>query len=80
MPPKELGALVRAARKKAGYDTIYAFSQATGVSSGQLSQIEAGKKSPSIRTLERIMGTIGWEVLITFRPKPRRQRKKPPPH
>jgi len=63
-----LGQMVAAARRRAGYRTIYAFSQATGISSGQLSEIERGVSSPSIATLERIFDTIGWSVKVVFLP------------
>jgi len=68
----DIGHKVTAARKKAGYKSLYALSKATGVASGQLSEIEAGKHSPSLETLERIFHPIGWEVVVTFRPKKKR--------
>jgi len=69
MPTKEeLGQLVAAARRRAGFKTLYQLARETGLSSGQLSLIERGLTSPSIETLERIMAAIGWEVEVIFRP------------
>jgi len=65
---RDIGRLVAVARKRAGYKTIYAFCRATGISTGHMSDLENGTSSPSIATLEKIFGTIGWEVRVTFRP------------
>ena len=64
-----LGPMIRAARQRAGHPTIYSMAKATGLSSGQLSELEAGKYSPSVDTLEKIFDAIGWEVAVTFRPR-----------
>jgi len=64
-----LGPMIRAARKRAGHKTIYSMAKATGLSSGQLSELEAGKYSPSVDTLEKIFAAINWEVAVTFRPR-----------
>ncbi len=69
MSKKKLARLVTTARKRAGYETIYAFCKATGISTGQLREIEAGVSSPSIDTLEKIFDCIGWDVAVTFRPR-----------
>ncbi len=69
MSKDDIAHLVTTARKRAGYETIYAFCKETGISTGQLGEIEAGVSSPSIDTLEKIFDCIGWDVLITFRPR-----------
>ncbi len=66
MSRQEIASLVTAARKRAGYDTIYAFCKATRLSTGQLAEIESGTSSPSVATLEKIFSAIGWHVTVTF--------------
>lgn len=69
MPSKKLANALRAALKAAGHDTIYAAAKATGLESKQLGQILKGEVSPTLDTVERILGAIGYE--ITFQPKSR---------
>ena len=73
MPKKQLADLVVAARKRAGYSTRYKFARAAGVAGSTLSGIERGETSPSVETLEKIMDAIGWDVLVTFRPRKRKR-------
>ena len=64
-----LPALVTAARKGAGYATIYAMATATGLPLKTLSDIERGISSPSIDTLARIMDAIDWKMSVDFKPR-----------
>jgi transcriptional regulator with XRE-family HTH domain len=72
----DIGPLITAARKRAGYKTIYQMAQATGLSQGQLYEYEAGTRSPSIESLQRIFDAINWEVLVTFRARQASSRRK----
>ena len=70
MPDREeLGALFRAARIKAGYESVYQMSQATGISTATIDGIERGNRSPSIETLEMVLDAIGWDVMVVFKPR-----------
>ena len=40
-----------------------------GIDNRWLGQILAGQVSPTLGTLEKLFGAIGWEVTITFTPK-----------
>lgn len=78
MPRDQLAALFQAARKKAGYRNCYHIYQKTGISTATLYAIERGDSSPTVATLERIFNAIGWDVVITFRPRKHgyKRRKK----
>ncbi len=67
MSRSEMASLITAARKRAGYETIYAFCKKTGLSTGLISGIERGINSPSLDTLEKIFDAIGWDVVLKFR-------------
>ncbi len=75
MPAKELGQLIAAALIRAGCTkrdgslSTYQAEQRTGVNNRNIAQIVAGEVSPSVETLEKLFGAIGWEVTITFTPK-----------
>ncbi len=69
MPRHQLAALVIAARKRAGYDTRYQFAKAADVPASTLRDLENGKTSPSVETLEKIMHAIDWDVVVTFQPR-----------
>lgn len=73
MPRDQLAALVTAARKRAGFKTIYAFCRETGISTGTMSAVESGQISPTVENLERIMDAIGWDVDVTFRPRKKKR-------
>ncbi len=62
-----LAQLIIAAYKEAGYSSRYEFAKAAGVNNSTLGSIERGEVSPSIETLDRMFGAIGWEVVVTFR-------------
>jgi len=64
-----LSTLLRAALAAAGYQTTYAAAKAMGIDSKWLGQILAGEVSPTVDTLEKLFGAIGWEVVITFTPR-----------
>jgi transcriptional regulator with XRE-family HTH domain len=75
MPRDQLAALLIAARKKAGYPTVYAMAKATDLPITTLQETEAGNRSPTLETLERIMDAIGLEVVVTFQPRQSRRGK-----
>lgn len=50
-------------------------AKATGLSQGQLNELEHDHYSPSIDTLEKIMQAIGWEVVVQFRPQKREKKR-----
>lgn len=53
-----IGSNIRAIRKRKGI-TIAQICEATGLSQGFMSQIETGKTSPSISTLENVANVLG---------------------
>lgn len=73
MPTNELALLIESALKKAGYHSNYAAAKACGMDPHSLHRIRRGEVSPSIETLERIFNPIGWEVKVSFFPKPTRK-------
>jgi transcriptional regulator with XRE-family HTH domain len=70
MPTSELAILIESALKRAGYHTNYAAAKAIGMDAHSLHRIRRGEVSPSIETLERIFNPIGWEVQVSFFPRP----------
>jgi transcriptional regulator with XRE-family HTH domain len=70
MPTNELALLIESALKKAGYHSNYAAAKAIGMDPHSLHRIRRGEVSPSIETLERIFNPIGWEVQVSFFPRP----------
>lgn len=66
---QSLSTLLRAAIASAGFQTTYAAAKAMGVDNRWLGQILAGEVSPTVDTLEKLFGAIGWEVTITFTPR-----------
>ena len=79
MPRDQLAALVVAARKQAGYETLYACCKATGISTGTLSDIESGRHAPTVENLERVMDAIGCNVVVTFPPRKRKRKRSDKP-
>ncbi len=61
----QLGARIRAARKDRRI-TIRAVSEACGLSSGLISQIEQGRTSPSLRTLRLLAGMLDVPISAFF--------------
>lgn len=66
---REFGARLRSARL-ARQLTLQQLAQAAGLSIGQLSQIERGLSSPSIRTLRQICHCLGIDGATLFQPEP----------
>ena len=64
-----IATLLRSAIAAAGYKTTYAAAKAMGIDNRWLGQILAGEVSPTVDTLEKLFGAIGWDVTITFTPK-----------
>jgi transcriptional regulator with XRE-family HTH domain len=64
-----LSTLLRAAIAAAGFQSTYAAAMAMGIDNRWLGQILAGEVSPTVDTLEKLFGAIGWEVTITFQPR-----------
>jgi len=64
-----IATLLRSAIAAAGYQTTYAAAKAMGIDNKWLGQILAGEVSPTVDTLEKLFGAIGWEVTITFTPR-----------
>jgi transcriptional regulator with XRE-family HTH domain len=64
-----LSTLLRSAIAAAGYQSTYAAAQAMDVDNKWLGQILKGEVSPTVDTLERLFGAIGWDVTITFTPR-----------
>ena len=69
MSRQDLSTLLRAAIAAAGYQSTYAAAKAMGIDNRWLGQILKGEVSPTVDTLEKLFGAIGWEVVITFAPK-----------
>ena len=69
MSRQSLSTLLRAAIAAAGFQSTYAAAKAMGIDSKWLGQILAGEVSPTVDTLEKLFGAIGWDVVITFTPR-----------
>ena len=69
MSRQTLSTLLRAALAAAGDQTAYAAAKAMGIDNKWLGQILAGEVSPTVDTLEKLFGAIGWDVTITFTPR-----------
>ena len=69
MSRQTLCTLLRSAIAAAGFQSTYAAAKAMGIDSKWLGQILAGEVSPTVDTLEKLFGAIGWDVTITFTPK-----------
>ena len=72
--PPPFPAQLRQARLDAGYTSLYAAAMGTGFSSGQLSEWEAGKVSPTVASARRLAEAYGMRLEIAFKPT-RRTRK-----
>lgn len=69
---KRLGALIRAARTRAGL-TITAVERASGIGRSYLCQIESGRRGTTVYTLRRVaaaIGTTAAELLAAAEPDP----------
>jgi transcriptional regulator with XRE-family HTH domain len=58
-----IGARIREARERAGR-TLNDVATAAGVSASMVSQVERGKKVPSLKLLDRLSGALGVEVSV----------------
>jgi hypothetical protein len=61
------GALIEAARVRAGL-TQRDLARSAGTSQTAISSYETGRKVPSLRTLERILASAGFELRTTLAP------------
>lgn len=66
----DAGTLIRQARERHGLKQE-ALARRAGTSQGQISKIERGVVSPSISTLERLLGVMGERLDLTAVPGPR---------
>lgn len=64
------GELIRDARERHGLDQR-ALARRAGTSQGQISKIERGVISPSVSTLERLLGVLGERLELAAVPGPR---------
>ncbi len=62
--PQELGALIRAARKRAGL-TLVQCAGATGVGVRFLSELERGKETAELGRAMRIAAAVGLHLYVT---------------
>ena len=65
----DAGSLIRDARQRAGL-TQTELAHAAGTSQPTLAAYESGAKSPSVRTLDRIIRATGATLDVTLRPLP----------
>ena len=73
---KELGGALRTLRVTAGV-TVTDMADRLGMAHQNLSRIEHGKKEPMLTTLNRYLRTLGLELVLTARPKPRLKSPTP---
>jgi len=62
MPRDEIAKLIRETAARAGCDTYYALAKASGVHLQTARSLWLGTSSPSLDTLERVFGAIGYRV------------------
>ena len=63
----EASELLRRARLEAGL-SLRSLAEQGGTSHSTLAAYEAGRKAPSIRTLERLLRAAGFELRVEMRP------------
>ena len=63
----DASALLRRARSAAGL-SLRALAERAGTSHSTLAAYEAGRKAPSITTLERLLRSAGFELSVEMRP------------
>ncbi|MQA89223.1 MAG: helix-turn-helix domain-containing protein [Gemmatimonas sp.] len=66
---------VRKLRRKARV-TQAALAQAAGTSQPTIAAYEAGQKSPSLGTLQRLARSVGLEATVAFHPLPTREERR----
>lgn len=62
------GEVLREARMLAGVSQAQ-LAKRCGTAQSAVSRIERGQVSPTISTLERMLGAVGAELVLTIRPK-----------
>jgi transcriptional regulator with XRE-family HTH domain len=62
----DAGALVRRARREAGL-SLRTMARRAGTSHSTLAAYEAGAKTPSVPTLERLLRAAGFEMIVELR-------------
>ena len=83
LPREQIAALIASWLRRAGYvrddgvDVMVA-ARAIGIDQANLRKYLAGETSPTIDTLDRIAGAIGWRVGLVFEPadKAEKQRRR----
>lgn len=62
---QNLGGAVRAARERRGW-TQAALAELAGLERTYLTDLEAGRRNPSVRTLEKISKALGIKLHVLF--------------
>ena len=81
LPREQLAALIASWLRMAGYTRgdgvdVIAAAKAIGIDQKNLRQYLAGEISPTIDSLERIAGAIGWRVGLVFEPEAKAEKKR----
>lgn len=66
---------IRTLRRRAAL-TQAELARAAGTSQPTIAAYEAGRKSPTLRTLERLAGAAGFDVVVTFQPPLTREDRR----
>jgi transcriptional regulator with XRE-family HTH domain len=64
----DAGKLIRDARRRAGL-TLRQLGEVAGTSHSTLSAYESGRTTPTVATLDRILGAAGFAVDVTLVPR-----------
>lgn len=67
MTIEHLPATLRKARRDRGL-TLHQVEERTGISYSSISDIELGKRQPTLETLERLAAAYGLELTVTLEP------------
>ncbi len=65
----EIGAQLREARTNKGLG-VQELAEASGISTGMISQIERGLANPSVNTISKLASALGLQLGIFFEPRP----------
>jgi len=81
LPREQIAALIASWLRMAGYCRgdgvdVMAAARAIGINQANLRQYLAGETSPTIDTLERVAGAIGWRVGLVFEPADKAAKKR----
>ncbi len=63
MNVREIGTIIRVRREILGVDQRD-LSQIAGISVHTLSNIEAGSRNPTVKSLEKILAALGMELIV----------------